>query len=149
MSSCVLPKEPAIQTDDTGTITFSQLRQLAASWARVLHKCGLVKGDSILVSLPNCNEYAIVFLASAALGVAISGISNQTNISECQTSVNFCQRLDFSKLFPVNSPLKIMFILGELQHYIERSNANLMICDTDVYTELADNGFPVFFDFSH
>ncbi|CAI4233141.1 unnamed protein product [Auanema sp. JU1783] len=68
--------------DHEDTFTFLDVRKKAYQVAELFRKRGIKKGSSILVCLPNCCWYPVVFLASAILGATISGISTQSTKDE-------------------------------------------------------------------
>ncbi|KAL3841512.1 hypothetical protein ACJMK2_019646 [Sinanodonta woodiana] len=52
--------------------TCSELKECAIKVASALKRLGLKKGNTLLVFMSNCPEYAMVFLACGVIGVAVS-----------------------------------------------------------------------------
>ncbi|HUA32775.1 MAG TPA: AMP-binding protein [Candidatus Binataceae bacterium] len=55
-------------SDSSRALTFSQLVSEAASTAALLERSGIRRGDRIIVQLPNCVEFASLFLGSLEIG---------------------------------------------------------------------------------
>lgn len=63
------PTEVAVICDER-RITYTQLDRAASNLAARLSACGLARGDTALVQLPNIAEFHIAFLALLKIGVA-------------------------------------------------------------------------------
>ncbi len=73
------PLTSLIQTDGDDQLSFIELRRRSFVLAGSMRDLGLLKkGEIVVLFLPNCSSYAVVFLASALIGCPISGINPES-----------------------------------------------------------------------
>lgn len=74
--------------DDTRTLTYRQLATYTKRFSKYLSDMGLRPGDRIILSLPDCVEWVVGFLACVYMGVVPVIVSSQVNRKNLQEIKN-------------------------------------------------------------
>ena len=116
------PEKIAVLTNER-SISYGELHEKASRLAAVIQKQGLKPQDSIMIFMPDCVEYFIVFYAAAKLGLSI-------------VPANALYRdVELRQLIEQNEP-KMAFVLGEEQEKLIRSvDEGLPIVCADLKSE--------------
>jgi long-chain acyl-CoA synthetase len=72
-------------------VTFAELDIYANRFANMLIACGLRKGDTIGINLPNIPEYVIAWLGALRAGCAVSGVSPLLSAQEMEHQLKDCR----------------------------------------------------------
>jgi acyl-CoA synthetase (AMP-forming)/AMP-acid ligase II len=87
-----LRDRPAIVDGPTGrTLTFGDLADRVKRTATGLHRLGLAKGDVFAIYSPNVPEYAVIFLAVAALGGVNTTVNPLYTVEELAKQLQDCR----------------------------------------------------------
>lgn len=84
----VLSEVTAAKANDTAIIfkessfSYGRVNAIANSIAKSLMENGIKKGDSIVVILPNCSEFAFIYFASAKIGTVFTPIDTRLGEKE-------------------------------------------------------------------
>lgn len=99
----------AFEVEDAGGrcrgLTFSELHNAANRFGHLLEQAGLEKGARVLIKLPNCPEYPVVFLGAIRAGYIAAPLSNMLTSSEaafiaddCNAGALVCNKAEWQKL---------------------------------------------------
>ncbi|XP_015901516.2 4-coumarate--CoA ligase-like 6 [Ziziphus jujuba] len=79
-----------IDSSSGSSISYSELYRLVESMASGLHYMGISQGDVVLVLLPNCIYYPIIFLGVLCLGGVVTAMNPSSTVSEIKKQIADC-----------------------------------------------------------
>lgn len=82
-----------VDSSSGSSISYSELNRLVESMASGLHHMGISQGDVVLILLPNCVYYPIIFLGILFLGGVVTTMNPVSTVSEIKkqiTNSNAC-----------------------------------------------------------
>lgn len=71
------PNRPALTGEDPSRLTYAELEQLTLHLSIQLREAGLVRGDTVLLQLPNTVELVALYFAASRLGLILSPVPMQ------------------------------------------------------------------------